>query len=92
MGKGDIERAILKILLLRCPLGNRLHLHRSQSPLLIKLWKNYEQAVGWLDSLGPLYKIMVRELLPLEVWEQVLVYPKVLYDDISRTPGIREFI
>ena len=45
---------------------------------------SYGQAIGWLDSLTPLYKTMLLGgLSPVESWNRVLVYTKSLFDDIK---------
>ena len=45
---------------------------------------SYGQAIGWLDSLTPLYKTMlIGGLSPVESWNRVLVYTKSLFDDIK---------
>ena len=46
--------------------------------------KSYEQAVGWLESLTPLYEnLTAGGLNSKEAWNRVLVYTKALFEDIK---------
>ena len=50
---------------------------------LEQLGKSYEHAIGWLESLAPLYKMMqTAGLSAVEAWDRVLVYTKTLLDDV----------
>ena len=49
-----------------------------------QLRRSYEQAIGWLDSLTPLYKTMKNGgLSSSEAWNRCLIYSKALFDDIK---------
>jgi hypothetical protein len=52
--------------------------------LIDQLDKSYEQAVGWLESLGLLYKTMQKGQMSEQVaWQTCLIYSMALFEDIK---------
>ena len=54
---------------------------------------SYDQAIGWLESITPLFKTMkTGGLSDLKAWNRVLVYTKALFDDIKTVRALRKTV